>query len=846
MNKYERTILDGIDMKISIDSNEYAIPPESLFSLAARKNKKRSFLFVSKVLGKHMPVDPNVSLAAGRLLAAIYSRNALSVNAGFENDAADILKSHGIAAAKVSPAGKTLSAKYPLEKVRLEEPTLFIGFAETATALGMSAFESFSGNAWYMQTTRKELDMECIKFMEEHSHASLHMMYPKNKVPLGKIKNVVFIDDELTTGNTIMNIIKSMKEIIPAKKFSVLTILDWRGSEHKEKFENFETEHGLKVDVMSVLKGEIEVDDSKWKIRLEQESAEELDGIFEDCGCEHSDDSKCSQADEKEPYANAARRIEQISLSHFFKKEDIQSGALISHSGRFGLSSSDSSYIDSAVNRSARFLERRVHGDKVLFLGSGEFMFLPMKIGSFVSENTGRGILYHSTTRSPIYPDASHGYAVKNKVEFNDPQSPGVKNFAYNMPKCGYDQIFIFVEEKPDENGMAELKKVIDAAGAGEAFVVYFADPLENRDIPDIGSYDKDEVEFLLKDISELMSEKGNEYREMAIQSGAHYSEMLPVEYRPSSEYMKLFEESLVQNSIRIARSVERACHAIIKQKGKDVVLVSLARAGTPAGILMKRYMRKAYGIDPAHYSISIIRGKGFDENAIKFISQRHDTANVQFIDGWTGKGAIKRELERSCDDMVEKYGIDLPSDLAVIADPGGFCEIAGTREDFLIPSACLNSTVSGLLSRTVQRDDIIGPGDFHGVKFYKELKEHDVSNRFVDSISSHFGEVGSADGECSRLNAEKCDMQGMCDVENIKEEFGIDDVNLIKPGIGETTRVLLRRVPWKILISTDMDDEDVAHIIQLADEKGVETNQYPLKKYKCCGLIKKVKGGDI
>ena len=845
MNVYERTILDGIDMKISIDSNEYAIPPENLFSLAARKNKKRSFLFVSKVLGKHMPVDPNVSLAAGRLLAAIYSRRVLSVNAGFENDAANVLKSQGRAAAKVSSAGKTLAGKEVLEKVQVEEPTLFIGFAETATALGMSAFESFSGDAWYMQTTRKELDMECIKFMEEHSHASLHMMYPKKKVPLGKIKNVVFIDDELTTGNTIMNIIKSMKEIIPAKKFSVLTILDWRGSLHKEKFEDFEAEHGLEVDVLSVLKGEIEVDDAKWKTRLEQESVEEPDGIFEDSGCECLAGSKSSQSEEKEHYENTMR-IEQISLSQFFKKEDIRSGALIRHSGRFGLSSSDTSYIDSAASRSARFLEKRLRGERVLFLGSGEFMFLPMKIGSLVSKNTGRHILYHSTTRSPIYPDSSHGYAVKNKVEFNDPQSSGIKNFAYNMPEGGYDQIFIFMEEKPDENGMAELKKVIYAAGAGEAFVVYFADPLEKVDSPDIGSYSKDEVEFLLKDISELMSEKGNEYREMAIQSGAHYSEMLPVEYRPSSEYMNLFEESLVQNSIRIARSVERACRAIIKQKGKDVVLVSLARAGTPAGILMKRYMRKAYGIDPPHYSISIIRGKGFDENAIKFISQRHDTANVQFIDGWTGKGAIKRELEKSCDVMFEKYGIELPSDLAVIADPGGFCEIAGTREDFLIPSACLNSTVSGLLSRTVQRDDIIGPGDFHGVKFYKELKEHDVSNRFVDSISAHFDGEGSAYGECCGLNSEEYDMHGMRDVENVKEEFEIDDINLIKPGIGETTRVLLRRVPWKVLISTDMDDEDVAHIIQLADEKGVETKQYPLKKYKCCGLIKKVKGGDI
>ena len=846
MNSYERTILDGINMKIRINSNEYEIPPENLFSLAARKNKRRSFLFVSKVIGKHIPVDPNVSLATGRLLAAIYSKQQLSINAGFEHAAADVLKAHRHAATKVSSAGGGITEKGAWEKVHIEEPTLFIGFAETATALGMSVFESFSGNAYYMQTTRKELDMECIKFYEEHSHASLHMMYPQRGLPLGQIKNVVFIDDELTTGKTVINIIKSIKEMIPAKNFSVLTILDWRGKAHKDSFEDFEKKQGLKVDVLSVLQGEIEVDDSKWKKRLENDMPQGLESHSGNSDLADVGGAKCSSVSGE---CERDFEIEQISLSHFFRKEDIQGGALIRHSGRFGLSSNDTCYIDSAARRSAKFLERRICGDKVLFLGSGEFMFLPMKIGSFVSDNTGSDIMYHSTTRSPIYPDTSAGYAVKNKVEFGDPESDGIKNFAYNMPKDGYDQVFIFMEEKPDENGLLEIKKIIRASGAKEAFAVYFADPLENMEAGDIGSYNRDEVVFLLKDISGLMGEKGNEYREKAIQSGAHYSEMLPVEYRPSDEYMRLFEESLIQSSKRIARSVEMASRAIMREKGKDVALVSLARAGTPAGILIKRYMSKAYGIDPPHYSISIIRGKGFDENAIKFISQRHDTSNVQFIDGWTGKGAIKRELERSCDIMLEKYGIKLPSDLAVIADPGGFSEIAGTREDFLIPSACLNSTVSGLVSRTVQRDDIIGPWDFHGAKFYKELKEHDVSNRFIDSISAHFGEgdalyyKGCESGNCEAM---ECDMQGMQDVETVKDEFGIDDMNLIKPGIGETTRVLLRRVPWKVLISTDMDDEDVAHIIQLADEKGVEIEQYPLKKYKCCGLIKKVNGGDI
>ena len=60
--------------------------------------------------------------------------------------------------------------------------------------------------------------------------------------------------------------------------------------------------------------------------------------------------------------------------------------------------------------------------------------------------------------------------------------------------------------------------------------------------------------------------------------------------------------------------------------------------------------------------------------------------------------------------------------DLAVLADPGHCVRTFGTRDDFLIASACLNSTVSGLVSRTVLNPKFLGPGDFHGAKFYREL----------------------------------------------------------------------------------------------------------------------------
>ena len=80
-----------------------------------------------------------------------------------------------------------------------------------------------------------------------------------------------------------------------------------------------------------------------------------------------------------------------------------------------------------------------------------------------------------------------------------------------------------------------------------------------------------------------------------------------------------------------------------------------------------------------------------------------------------------------------------------MLADPGSCVRTYGTREDFLIPSACLNSTVSGLISRTVLRADLVGPDDFHGAKFYRELAGADVSVAFLDAVAARFDEVADA-----------------------------------------------------------------------------------------------------
>lgn len=360
-----------------------------------------------------------------------------------------------------------------------------------------------------------------------------------------------------------------------------------------------------------------------------------------------------------------------------------------------------------------------------------------------------------------------------------------------------------------------------------------------------MGSYPPADVTFLLKDISEVQLEVALDARERAIQSGTHYSEMLPQEHLPSSDYLNLYQETLKQSAEKVAVSVGAVAEIIRTKKGPNTVLVSLARAGTPVGILIKRYLQDIHQMSLPHYSISIIRGKGIDENALLYMLQKHPGARLQFIDGWTGKGAIRKVLTQACGKMEREYGIILDDDLAVLADPGHCTDMFGTREDFLIPSACLNSTVSGLMSRTVLRDDLIGPHDFHGSKYYREWLDQDQSNHFIDTITPYFSEVvkeAQAVAEDILAHPPEISWHGLRVIQAIQAAYQIADINLIKPGVGETTRVLLRRVPWRILVDR-MDNPHIRHILLLAKARGVPIEVYPSLTYSCCGLIQSVKG---
>jgi Phosphoribosyl transferase (PRTase)/PELOTA RNA binding domain len=360
---------------------------------------------------------------------------------------------------------------------------------------------------------------------------------------------------------------------------------------------------------------------------------------------------------------------------------------------------------------------------------------------------------------------------------------------------------------------------------------------------PRFGSYAPDEVTFLVKDLGDLRLEVPADEYELRVGQGQHYAELLPLEEsRPSPEGVALFHRVLARSSRRLALAVGVAAENVLAGHARPPVLVSLAQTGTPIGILVRRWVGWRHRLALPHYAISIVRGRGVDTNALADIRARHPDAPVQFVDGWTGKGAIARELAPAVEELRRAPGPPAGG-LAVLADPAGCAAVAGTREDLLVPNACLNATVSGLVSRTVVISQLIGPRDFHGAKFYPGLAGEDVSGLFLDAITDQFPAVrDQAAARPPERNGERPSSGGWRLAERLAAEYGLVDVNLVKAGVSETVRMLLYRMPWRVLArsATWSGDGGLDAVLLLARHLRVPVERRPdLGRYLAVGLMR-------
>ena len=135
-------------------------------------NAKRSYLLVDPLQGKHIPVSPTETCRMARAL------------------------------------GERLLQEAP-------EARMVIGFAETATAIAALAALSFPEDTIYLHTTREPLDSDqVVRFLEEHSHA-VDQQIDCRLMTADRSQTIVMIDDEISTGRTIDNIVTQLRQTFP-------------------------------------------------------------------------------------------------------------------------------------------------------------------------------------------------------------------------------------------------------------------------------------------------------------------------------------------------------------------------------------------------------------------------------------------------------------------------------------------------------------------------------------------------------------------------------------------------------------------------------------------------------
>lgn len=356
--------------------------------------------------------------------------------------------------------------------------------------------------------------------------------------------------------------------------------------------------------------------------------------------------------------------------------------------------------------------------------------------------------------------------------------------------------------------------------------------------IPFTGSYRAEDTIFLLKPMRLDMVDVAT--KERLIQSGQrHYSEMLAPEGIPEPRYLALFEALTARYARRLAAEVATLARFLAASRPREITVVSLARAGTPIGALLVRALRHLGRADARHFSISIIRDRGIDENALAFILRREgrDPAGLAFVDGWTAKGVIADELRQTLKRWNARQPEPLDEALHVVSDIGGVADVAATYDDYAIPSGVLNATVSGLTSRSILNASI-GPGDFHGCVFYADCAPHDRSTWFLDQVASHFA---GAVAESVRPHTRERWMRRRAMnafLDRLFARYRIGDRNFIKPGVAEATRVLLRRLPYLLLLR-DPDAPDVEHLRLLAEKKRIPIVVDPAMPIQATALIK-------
>jgi hypothetical protein len=392
----------GLEVEIFDDAGGSGL--HGLVGLALRRNPRRAYLLVSRLLGKHLPVAPARALGAGALLADKVAARLRTGPAG----------------------GGTAAGGGPL----------VVGYCETATALGHAVADGLPG-ADYLHTTRRRTpgSTPLLTFVEPHSHARWHWLTPADPAVVRRRRPLVLVDDEVSTGETALGTVRTLQAYSPRSHYVVAALFDARPPVARAAFDALAAELGVPVDVVSLLSGTVRVppDVAERAQRLRERLAGGV-GV-KAAEAETAGGAVAGRVD-------AGFCVRPIDIDW---PADLPDGARHGWDGRASALLADT--LPGVASRLAAALRRP--GGRTLVLGTEEFMYTPMRIAAALADavaGLGGDVVCQSTTRSPVHPVDVPGYAIRTALTFPAPEDPDRASHLYNVWPGRYDEIVVVVD----------------------------------------------------------------------------------------------------------------------------------------------------------------------------------------------------------------------------------------------------------------------------------------------------------------------------------------------------------------------------------------------------------------
>lgn len=355
---------------------------ENELALIAKRenNNKRNFLVVNRYQGKHIPVNPS---------------NFFKMT----EDMADIIRN-----------------EYSDEKL------LLVGFAETATAIGASLAVIL--NTGYIQTTREKIEnVDWLYFTESHSHATEQKLVQNDiEKALESVQRIIFIEDEITTGNTILKIVEIIEREYEGKvSFSVASILNGMD---KKSYEGY-----VKRNI----------------------------GIHYLVKTEHSQYSETA-----EKYSGNGKYFEKnITVPSNAVNEIFITGGL--NARRYVTGNAYEKACKKMWHELESVRDEIIKGKSILVLGTEEFMY-PAIYTAFQLEKNGYNVKCHATTRSPIIVSKETGYPLQKRFELVSFYDDDRTTYIYDIEK--YDTVIIMTDsDNKSDKGTNSLINALQSCG---------------------------------------------------------------------------------------------------------------------------------------------------------------------------------------------------------------------------------------------------------------------------------------------------------------------------------------------------------------------------------------------